>query len=104
MKSVMFTLFQREMENFEHLVSIPNSGSSGVTTFNTDDPVDMFRNAVITLTTKGNVEQYMKPIIAKLKSGVTDMAVLNQIIDILFDHVRVFACFWLMQGGIVCIN
>lgn len=52
-----------------------------------DNPVEMFRDAVITLTTKGNVEEYMRPIIAKLKNGITDMAVLNEMIDILFDHV-----------------
>lgn len=47
----------------------------------------MFRDAVITLTTKGNVEEYIKPIIARLKNGINDMAVLNDMIDTLFDHV-----------------
>jgi hypothetical protein len=58
-----------------------------------DDPVEMFRDAVVTLTTKGNVEEYMRPITAKLKNGITDMAVLNEMIDILFDHVCFFLVF-----------
>lgn len=69
------------------MISIPSSNSSGVTIYNTDNPIDMFKNAVITLSTKGNVEEYMKPIINKLKGGITDMAILNEIIDILYDHV-----------------
>lgn len=77
---------QAQNYNYNPLANIPSSNNSGVTTSGTDNPVDMFRNAVITLTTKGNVEEYMKPIVDNLKRGVTDMAVLNEIIEILFEH------------------
>lgn len=53
----------------------------------TDDPVELFRSAVVTLTTKGNVEEYIRPIIYQLNNGNNDMEVLNQLIDILFNHV-----------------
>lgn len=74
---------QREIEEFERLAG---SAQPDLSMTDTDDPLDMFRSAVVTLTTKGNVENYMKPIIARLKNGVTDIAVLNEMIDILFDH------------------
>lgn len=77
---------QGQINDFDRLVSIPASTNSGVTTSGTDNPVDMFRNAVITLTTKGNVEEYIRPIVDILKRGVNDMAVLNEIIEILYDH------------------
>merc|ERR1712226_920892 len=46
----------------------------------------MFREAVVTLTTKGNVEEYMKPIVSRLRSGLTDMAIITDMINILYDH------------------
>lgn len=78
------TIFQREIEEFER--STGNS-QPDFDMCDSDDPVEMFRSAVITLTTKGNVENYMKPIIAKLKNGNHDVAVINEMIDILFNHV-----------------
>lgn len=77
---------QAEIEEFERLACMPQSTNRALTTNNTDDPVDMFRSAVITLTTQGNVEEYMRPIINKLKGGITDLAVLHQLIDILYEH------------------
>lgn len=77
---------QAPTNDYNRLVTIPASTNSGLTTSGTDNPVDMFRNAVITLTTKGNVEEYIKPIVDILKRGVTDMAVLNEIIEILYEH------------------
>lgn len=77
---------QAPANDYNRLVTIPASTNSGLTTSGTDNPVDMFRNAVITLTTKGNVEEYIKPIVDILKRGVTDMAVLNEIIEILYEH------------------
>ena len=88
------SILQAQTNDYNRLVSIPASTNSGVTTSGTDNPVDMFRNAVITLTTKGNVEEYIKPIVDILKRGVTDMAVLNEIIEVLYDHV---CCFHLYQ-------
>ena len=85
--SVCLNISQAPTNDYNRLVSIPASTNSGVTTSGTDNPVDMFRNAVITLTTKGNVEEYIKPIVDILKRGVTDMAVLNEIIEVLYDHV-----------------
>lgn len=75
---------QNEIEEFERWTE--QSAGGGLAYSDSDDPVAMFRNAVITLTTKGNVEEYMKPIIAKLKNGINDMAILNEMIDILFEH------------------
>lgn len=73
----------------------------GIAYSDTDDPVEMFRNAVITLTTKGNVEEYMKPIIGRLKNGINDMAVLNEMIDILFDHVSNFeTVYWCEKSAL----
>lgn len=66
---------------------LANSASVDTTMFDSDNPVDMFRCAVVTLTTQGNVENYMKPIVARLKNGITDMNVLNEMIDILYNHV-----------------
>jgi len=76
--------FQSEIEEFERINSNshPDFGMD-----DTDDPIEMFRSAVITLTTKGNVENYMKPIIAKLKHGANDISVLNDLIDVLYDQV-----------------
>lgn len=76
---------QSEIEAFERHAR-EQSELNNVVFSGVDDPVEMFRKAVITLTTKGNVEEYMKPIVAKLKNGVNDMAVLNEMINILFEH------------------
>lgn len=76
---------QREIEEFERYAE-RQAQINEIVYSNSSDSVAMFRDAVITLTTKGNVEEYMKPIITKLKNGITDMAVLNEMIDILFEH------------------
>ncbi|KAH3849177.1 polyadenylate-binding protein-interacting protein 1-like [Dreissena polymorpha] len=74
---------QRELEDMEKFAA---RHLSEISFPQTDDPVELFRSAVVTLTTKGNVEEYMRPIIGRLKNGVSDKAILNQMIDILFDH------------------
>ncbi|XP_052778175.1 polyadenylate-binding protein-interacting protein 1-like [Mya arenaria] len=74
---------QSEIEEFEKLAS---QAQTNLCMPQTDDPVELFRIAVITLTTKGNVEEYIKPIVAKLNKGINDMAVLQKMIDILFNH------------------
>lgn len=76
------TVHQQE---YDRCNTITQSGG-GATVSSLESPVDMFKMAVITLTKKGNVEEYMKPIVAKLKNGITDMTVLYEMIDILFDH------------------
>ncbi|KAL4235618.1 Polyadenylate-binding protein-interacting protein 1 [Mactra antiquata] len=75
---------QTEIEEFERFTEQTQLG--GVHYSDTDNPVDMFRDAVIILTTKGNVEEYIRPIIARLKNGINDMAILNELIDTLFNH------------------
>ena len=96
----MISKFTQDNTNdYNRIVSIPASTNSGVTMSGTDSPVDMFRNAVITLTTKGNVEEYIRPIIDILKRGVNDMAVLNEIIEILYEHVSHFSdAFWFLNA------
>lgn len=79
--------FQREIEAFEQLTS---TAQPDFDMCDSDDPLDMFRSAVATLTTKGNVESYMKPIVAKLKNGNYDIAVIDEMVDILFSHVRYY--------------
>ena len=83
MRPLLFT--QSELEEFERLLTIQQSSTGRFT--DSDNPVTMFREAVVTLTTKGNVEEYMKPIVGQLKNGLTDMAIITEMINILYDHV-----------------
>lgn len=77
-------------QDFQRLVSIRPSHLSGVTTGGAatkDSPADMFKNAVFELTSNpGPMEEYLKPIVDTLKRGVTDIAVLNEIIETLFEQ------------------
>lgn len=90
----MISHFQDDLyQDFQRLVSIRPSHLSAVTATGPsgkDSIADIFKDAVFSLTSNpAPMEEYMKRVTDLLNNGVTDTAVITDIIETLFEQVNV---------------